>query len=54
MEASVKEKVGVYVCHCGSNIAGVVDVEEVQRKNFLMWRLAGITSSCARAPVRNS
>ena len=22
-------KVGVYVCHCGSNIGGVVDVEEV-------------------------
>jgi heterodisulfide reductase subunit A2 len=27
----VSEKVGVYVCHCGSNIAGVVDVEEVAR-----------------------
>ena len=25
------EKVGVYVCHCGSNIAGMVDVEEVAR-----------------------
>jgi heterodisulfide reductase subunit A len=25
------EKVGVYICHCGSNIAGVVDVEEVAR-----------------------
>jgi heterodisulfide reductase subunit A len=24
-------KVGVYICHCGSNIAGVVDVEEVAR-----------------------
>jgi heterodisulfide reductase subunit A len=24
-----KERVGVYVCHCGSNIAGVVDVESV-------------------------
>ncbi|MBM4089282.1 MAG: CoB--CoM heterodisulfide reductase iron-sulfur subunit A family protein [Planctomycetes bacterium] len=23
------EKIGVYVCHCGSNIAGKVDVEEV-------------------------
>jgi len=23
------ERIGVYVCHCGSNIAGVVDVEEV-------------------------
>ncbi len=25
------EKVGVYVCHCGSNIAGKVDVEEVAK-----------------------
>ena len=23
------EKIGVYVCHCGTNIAGTVDVEEV-------------------------
>ncbi|MFN3309921.1 MAG: 4Fe-4S binding protein [Anaerolineales bacterium] len=26
-----KEKIGVYVCHCGSNIAGTVDVAEVSR-----------------------
>jgi heterodisulfide reductase subunit A len=26
-----KEKIGVYVCHCGSNIADKVDVEEVSR-----------------------
>ncbi|MCP5096526.1 MAG: CoB--CoM heterodisulfide reductase iron-sulfur subunit A family protein, partial [Chloroflexi bacterium] len=26
-----KERIGVYVCHCGTNIAGVVDVEEVTR-----------------------
>jgi len=25
------EKIGVYVCHCGSNIAGIVDVAEVSR-----------------------
>ncbi len=25
-----REKVGVYVCHCGSNIAGTVDVEAVR------------------------
>ena len=24
------EKVGVYICHCGSNIAGTVDVEAVR------------------------
>ncbi|HEX7597267.1 MAG TPA: hypothetical protein VF518_03570, partial [Polyangia bacterium] len=27
----MSEKVGVYVCHCGSNIAGTVDVEELSR-----------------------
>lgn len=27
----MNEKVGVYICHCGSNIAGVVDVEEVAK-----------------------
>lgn len=26
-----QEKIGVYVCHCGSNIAGTVDVAEVSR-----------------------
>jgi heterodisulfide reductase subunit A len=25
-----QERVGVYVCHCGTNIAGMVDVEEVR------------------------
>ena len=25
------DKIGVYVCHCGSNIAGTIDVEEVAR-----------------------
>jgi len=25
----MSEKIGVYVCHCGSNIAGTVDVEGV-------------------------
>ncbi|MFO7769714.1 MAG: CoB--CoM heterodisulfide reductase iron-sulfur subunit A family protein [bacterium] len=27
----MNERIGVYVCHCGSNIAGKVDVEEVAR-----------------------
>src|SRR5512136_3161328 len=26
-----KEKIGVYVCHCGTNIAGVVNVGEVSK-----------------------
>ena len=25
------EEVGIYICHCGSNIAGTVDVEQVAR-----------------------
>ena len=24
-------RIGVYVCHCGSNIAGIVDVENVAK-----------------------
>lgn len=31
MNQEPKERIGVYVCHCGSNIAGMVDVEEVAR-----------------------
>jgi len=30
-ESLGKERIGVYVCHCGSNIAGTVDVEDVSR-----------------------
>ena len=25
------ERIGVYVCHCGTNIAGIVDVEDVAK-----------------------
>ncbi len=28
-EGLPKEKIGVYVCHCGTNIAGIVDVADV-------------------------
>jgi len=27
----VEPRIGVYICHCGSNIAGTVDIEEVAR-----------------------
>jgi len=27
----MSERVGVYICHCGSNIAGTIDVEQVAR-----------------------
>ena len=30
-ERDGQERIGVYVCHCGTNIAGVVDVESVAK-----------------------
>ena len=27
----MEPRIGVYICHCGSNIAGTVDVEDVTR-----------------------
>jgi hypothetical protein len=30
-EKPMTERIGVYVCHCGTNIAGVVDVVEVSK-----------------------
>jgi heterodisulfide reductase subunit A len=30
MTGTTEERIGVYVCHCGTNIAGTVDVEEVR------------------------
>ncbi len=30
-ETNGNERIGVYVCHCGSNIAGTVDVEDVAK-----------------------
>ena len=31
MSEKKQERIGVYVCHCGSNIAGTVDVEDVAK-----------------------
>ena len=31
MTTNDQERIGVYVCHCGTNIAGVVDVVEVAK-----------------------
>jgi heterodisulfide reductase subunit A len=30
VEPDAQERIGVYVCHCGTNIAGIVDVEAVR------------------------
>jgi heterodisulfide reductase subunit A len=37
-----KERIGVYVCHCGTNIAGMVDVEEVARWAAEKLKLQGV------------
>ena len=31
-QVQAKEKVGVYICHCGGNISDHVDVEEVRQR----------------------
>ena len=36
----IMQKIGVYVCHCGNNIAGVVDVEDVRQ---FAEQLEGVT-----------
>ena len=36
-------RVGVYVCHCGSNIAGIVDVEEVRDWAAVNLKGRGVT-----------
>lgn len=41
-ETKAKERIGVYVCHCGSNIAGMVDVEEVARWASEMLKDRGV------------
>ncbi|MEW5866563.1 MAG: FAD-dependent oxidoreductase, partial [Bacillota bacterium] len=35
-ESTAQPKIGVYVCHCGLNIAGVVDVEAVRESAKLL------------------
>jgi heterodisulfide reductase subunit A len=39
---SVSERIGVYVCHCGSNIAGVVDVEALAQWAADRLKLRGV------------
>ena len=36
------EKIGVYVCHCGTNIAGVVDVEQVAQWAAAQLKVQGV------------
>ena len=50
MIADKSLRIGVYVCHCGSNIAGVVDVEALTSspRDCPAWSSPGTTSTCAR------
>ena len=41
-ELLMTERVGVYVCHCGSNIAGVVDVAQVAQWAAGRLKLRGV------------
>ena len=36
------EKIGVYVCHCGTNIAGMVDVQEVAEWAAARLKVRGV------------
>ena len=40
----MKEKIGVYICHCGGNIADYVDVKKVreERYNSTIKRVRGV------------
>ena len=38
----VQERIGVYVCHCGSNIAGVVDVQQVAEWAASRLKIRGV------------
>ena len=33
-------RIGVYICHCGSNIAGTIDVEEVRKHASMLKDVA--------------
>jgi len=41
----MNEKVGVYVCHCGTNIAGIVDVEDVAQWSAEKLKNRGVVVS---------
>ena len=39
-------KIGVYICHCGTNIAGTVDVEAVARHAASLGNVRVSSSLC--------
>ena len=47
------QRIGVFVCHCGTNIAGTVDVEKVVEmvNQSLAWFMRKNTSICVPRPA---
>ena len=41
-------RIGVYICHCGSNIAGTIDIEEVRKQASMLYREAIDDAVCGR------
>jgi heterodisulfide reductase subunit A-like polyferredoxin len=56
MQQNGNVRIGVYICHCGANIASTVKVDEVRQ--FISSApgvvVAAITNSCARIRARTS
>lgn len=44
-EKKPKERIGVYVCHCGTNIAGIVDVADVAKFAIEQLKESGVVVS---------
>ena len=49
-----KIKTGVYICHCGTNIAATVDVAAVAEfaRGLEVWYWRANTPICAQIPAR--
>src|SRR5690349_24642080 len=46
MSDQKQERVGIYVCHCGSNIAGTVDVEGLAKWSEEKLKHQGVVVAC--------
>ncbi|MBI5348664.1 MAG: disulfide reductase, partial [Chloroflexi bacterium] len=43
---NAEERIGVYICHCGTNIAGTVDVAEVREWAEKRLKSRGVVLAC--------
>jgi heterodisulfide reductase subunit A len=52
----VGKKIGVFVCHCGTNISATVDVEKVAeeaKKKIRELHIQLLISICVQTPARS-